>query len=440
MSAKPLTAFLLTACALAACSKEDRPRGATPDPSGGVDAGGPFSPTSSGGSGGGGDGTPPEGGSGGSGGSADAGAPDDDPPTPPLPPGDCGDGELNLGEECDGDEFGGRTCPSFGFDTGALSCSAGCVIDTSGCAGVETCADGRDNDGDGAADCADDECSAFCSDVCSDPIAIAVPASVSGSNFGKPSQLAASCSSSDSGPEVVYAVTASVSGVLDVSVTSTQLLTLSVRDTCTEVATEQACRLGGRSVVPVSPGQQLFLVVDGLESIDTGSFQLTATERTIECGDFHRDTGEECDDGNTESGDGCSLDCALEPDEAEPNDTRAQADPFSAPYHYAQMGSGTDVDYVELDLPSGASEIRVQTSDFGDGSCSQGRADTVLSLVQGQGTTETVLATNDDGGDGRCSRITLPSLTAGTYYAVVRVAAGATPASFPYVLTIEIEP
>jgi hypothetical protein len=59
---------------------------------------------------------------------------------PPAPV--CGDGRVNagLGEECDGAELAGATCGSLGFDTGVLSCSDQCKWDTSAC--VKRCGNG----------------------------------------------------------------------------------------------------------------------------------------------------------------------------------------------------------------------------------------------------------------------------------------------------------
>ena len=45
----------------------------------------------------------------------------------------CGDGVINkAGEECDDSDFGGKTCESYGYDYGSLSC-INCKISTSGC-------------------------------------------------------------------------------------------------------------------------------------------------------------------------------------------------------------------------------------------------------------------------------------------------------------------
>ncbi len=45
----------------------------------------------------------------------------------------CGDGEVNGGDECDGTDLNGATCASSGFDDGALSCSSACTLDTTQC-------------------------------------------------------------------------------------------------------------------------------------------------------------------------------------------------------------------------------------------------------------------------------------------------------------------
>lgn len=44
----------------------------------------------------------------------------------------CGNGILETGEDCDGQQLGGQTCAAKGFSGGALKCAA-CRFDTSGC-------------------------------------------------------------------------------------------------------------------------------------------------------------------------------------------------------------------------------------------------------------------------------------------------------------------
>lgn len=50
----------------------------------------------------------------------------------------CGDTFRNAAvEECDGADFGGKTCLDFGFtNQNGLACSGNCTIDTSGCSGA----------------------------------------------------------------------------------------------------------------------------------------------------------------------------------------------------------------------------------------------------------------------------------------------------------------
>lgn len=40
---------------------------------------------------------------------------------------------VSLNESCDGTDFAGQSCQGLGFQSGSLSCTAGCSIDTSGC-------------------------------------------------------------------------------------------------------------------------------------------------------------------------------------------------------------------------------------------------------------------------------------------------------------------
>lgn len=55
---------------------------------------------------------------------------------------DCGNGVIDDGEECDGNELGGMTCGDLeGFQVGDLSCSNDCTFDTSQCIG-ELCGNG----------------------------------------------------------------------------------------------------------------------------------------------------------------------------------------------------------------------------------------------------------------------------------------------------------
>ncbi len=78
----------------------------------------------------------------------------------------CGNDVLEAGEACDGDTFqGGATCVSLGYGGGILACTASCTIDDSGCtSAAEDCDNGTDDDGDGFVDCNDGDC--FSDPIC----------------------------------------------------------------------------------------------------------------------------------------------------------------------------------------------------------------------------------------------------------------------------------
>lgn len=45
----------------------------------------------------------------------------------------CGDGIINFGEQCDGNNLGGASCASLNYSEGVLSCTNACVFKTSSC-------------------------------------------------------------------------------------------------------------------------------------------------------------------------------------------------------------------------------------------------------------------------------------------------------------------
>ncbi len=58
---------------------------------------------------------------------------------------DCGDGQISGDEDCDGFDLGGQACTDLDFDGGTLACSGTCAFDTSACV-IFSCGDGEVND------------------------------------------------------------------------------------------------------------------------------------------------------------------------------------------------------------------------------------------------------------------------------------------------------
>ncbi len=357
----------------------------------------------------------------------------------------CGNGFRDALEECDGSDFGLLSCEFFGFDRGTLQCND-CIVDNSGCIGAESCFDGSDNDGDRQADCADTDCDATCSDSCANIQVAPVPGTISGSTPGHAAMLRPTClrNETSSGAEVVYEVTAAMTGVLELDlVSATANLSLSVRSLCSEAAGELGCadRSAGRGgherlVVPVVAGEVLFVVVDGSGALEAGSFSLSAASRAIECGDGFRDETEQCDDGRNDDGDGCSAACVLEADETEPNDEVTLANELSAGSLVASVAPVGDVDVFSVQVADPLSTLSVATTDLGDSACANLTLDNFIEILDSNGTT--VLALDDDAGTGFCARAVATRLGAGTYF--VRVTASGSATTFPYRLHVAVTP
>ena len=356
----------------------------------------------------------------------------------------CGNGVAEGGEGCDGMDVRQQTCTSYGFDSGTLAC-ADCSLDFTGCVGSENCADGRDNDADQAVDCADVDCQPSCQDPCSAPVPLPDPASgIVGQTNGHSAATSASCmpASAASGPEIVYRFVPARTGVLDVRLTSSGPdFNLSLRQTCGDANSELACSetVAGRDATErvraaVTQGQPVFILVDGTGTSSAGRYTIDALSRPLQCGDSNRDTGEDCDDGNRLPNDGCGADCRLESDESEPNGSTGEADPYSAFPFVASIAPAGDVDVFSVTVASAGSTITAEILDLRDGSCSQHQLDSVVDIVAPDSTS--LLATDNDSGDGFCSVATASGLSVGTHF--VRVRAAAASATFPYLLNVAI--
>jgi|GEM_PF-2065914 len=348
----------------------------------------------------------------------------------------CGDGVVEAGEDCDGAELDGADCVTVGFEAGELAC-AGCAFDPSGCSGTERCYDGRDNDGDGDADCADADCTDACSSSCDAPPVLADPATVTGDTTGHDNALDAGCGAGAglSGPEVVYRFVAGATGVLEARASSSAAeLVVALVDGCEPVTTELGCAWGSVATAPVTAGDEIHVLVDGFAAGDAGPFTLEIATRVTECGDGVLDVGEECDDAGTEAGDGCAPDCAVESSEQPRNDEASQPDPLATPY-FGRIEPSGDEDWIAVEVPAGGGTLVATTRGFLPGDCASGDLDPYLELYDEAGAT--LVAENDDAVD-LCAVLEPPPLDEGTYLLRVTAATENTP-TFPYVLEVVVE-
>jgi cysteine-rich repeat protein len=142
------------------------------------------------------------------------------------------------------------------------------------------------------------------------------------------------------------------------------------------------------------------------------------------CGNGTVEAGEQCDDGNTVPGDGCDALCQsenpppLELDEVEPNDSPAQATVVASlpAIAHGSVDPGGDEDFYRIEL-TGSDLVLETSNEAGLGSC-DADTDTIIEL-RGPGGVS-VVAVDDDGGPGLCSRVELHGLTPGVYYPCVR--------------------
>jgi cysteine-rich repeat protein len=138
------------------------------------------------------------------------------------------------------------------------------------------------------------------------------------------------------------------------------------------------------------------------------------------CGNGQVEDGEECDDGNAASGDGCNTACRVETlAEGEPNDDAAHAR-FFGTYRYAagSINRAGDEDWFSVRVEEGQS-LTAELSD-GAGGCG---FDSRLEVYDANGVQ---VAWDDDDGPGYCSRLdptrdpSMHGMPAGVYRLRVR--------------------
>ena len=366
--------------------------------------------------------------------------------------GECGDNVIVAGEECDD----GNTSAGDG-------CGATCLFEATCGNGTvepgEECDDGGVMAGDGC----DMACQLEAGTLCGDAVDVNALGTTLGNvtsylgdttgslvvNVGAPS-----CSPGTTDvPSILHSYTTTaraslviesldIDGMLDDTVVWAYL-DCQDRNPASELTCDDDSGLAlySQATTAIIPsGTSVFIAISGYAAVDVGPYSLQITEVQVLpdgapcdpadpnqqceidseceglpgaetcqppiCGDGVIEVDEECDDGNTMDGDGCSSACIVEVTlESEPNDTSATANgPFSPDTGLigATIGVIGDQDFFAINIPATA-DLRIETFDTSGPSTCAGAIDTVVELLAPDGTTSVI--TRDQGGVNNCSRI-----------------------------------
>ncbi len=224
----------------------------------------------------------------------------------------CGNGTLDAAEQCDGVLLNDETCETLGFIGGTLLCSASCGFDVSGCVPIvcgdgiissgEVCDDGNQTPGDG--------CNILCN------------VEQGWECTGEPSSCSRLCGNGtvDSGEECDGATIPSDcqtegfdSGTLGCDSSACQFDTSGCRmATCGDGHKDSGEDCDGADLGTADCVSLGF--VSGMLHCTTNCGYDTSSCVAPACGDgiITASAGEQCDDNNTGSGDGCNAACQVE--------------------------------------------------------------------------------------------------------------------------------
>jgi len=315
------------------------------------------------------------------------------------------------------------------------------------------CPPTADDDDDDVVDDDDDDDDAAdpCADV-TDATSSINGGSLTGSTSGPNDALMGSCANPDnSAPEVVFAITAPEDGPIIASTANagTDFDTiLYVLGDCSDSSSEIACDDDGGGQGPsllsfdAVAGTEYFIVVDGYDG--SGNFDLTIEQ--VICGDGNVAGDEQCDDGNTDAGDGCDASCAWEcvDDSMEPNSIPEDASDLSGETFPATVADlvlcpsdvneefGLYIDFYEVTVAEGEYiEVEVQ----GGATLTTTCADQQLSVALVNVFINGLADGNTD--EGTCAFAAAEPEAPGTYYIAV-FAGDQTIAPQDYTLSVDV--
>ncbi len=172
--------------------------------------------------------------------------------------------------------------------------------------------------------------------------------------------------------------------------------------------------------------------------------------RTV-CGDGQRDHSENCDDGNTVSGDGCSAGCLTELEGAAPAEVEVNDDLHSANLVDVSAGPVTvrgslnktcEADVFAIEVPAGGS-IRASLAGTGGAICPLETATTQLELIEQTSRGPSLRVSGTVAAGDVCPSLTTEhalanDLPAGMYFVAVNVMRD-TADTLAYELTLSVE-